>query len=60
MVRWLPARSAIETRFLFFYVRVPEGMIRVTDVRLEHGRLLIEDRAAGKTLTLAASAMEGL
>ncbi len=59
MVRWLPAKSAIETHFLFFYVGVPEGMARVTDVRLEDGRLLIEDRAAGRTLRLATSAMEG-
>ncbi len=57
MVRWLPAKSAIEARFLIFYVRAPEGMIRVTDVRLEAGQLVIEDCAAGKTLKLAASAL---
>jgi hypothetical protein len=53
--RWLPAKSAIETRFLLFYARTPEGMSKVDDVRLENGKLIIEDRAAAKTLTLAAS-----
>jgi hypothetical protein len=53
--RWLPAKSAIEARFLLFYARAPEGMRKVDEVRLEGGQLIIEDRAAGKTLTLAAS-----
>ncbi len=53
--RWLPAKSKIATRFLLFYVRSPEGMTRVDDVRLENGKLTVEDRAAGKTLTLPAS-----
>jgi len=53
--RWLPAKSAIETRFLLFYARTPEGMTKVDDVKVENGRLIVEDRAAGKTLTLAAS-----
>jgi hypothetical protein len=30
-------------------------MTRVDDVRLEGGRLIVEDRASGKTMTLAAS-----
>jgi hypothetical protein len=53
--RWLPAKSKIATRFLLFYVRSPEGMTRVDDVRLENGKLVVEDRASGRTLTLAAS-----
>jgi hypothetical protein len=53
--RWLPAKSKITTRFLLFYVKSPEGMTRVDDVRLEGGRIIVEDRASGKTLTLAAS-----
>jgi hypothetical protein len=53
--RWLPAKSKIGSRFLMFYVRSPEGMSRVDDVRLENGKIILEDRAAGKTLTLAAS-----
>ncbi|MBI4877233.1 MAG: hypothetical protein HY822_21610 [Acidobacteria bacterium] len=55
MVRWLPAKSAIETRFLMFYARTPEGMRKIDSVRLENGKLILEDRAAGKTLTLSAS-----
>jgi hypothetical protein len=53
--RWLPAKSKIATRFLLFYVKSPEGMTHVDDVRLENGKLVVEDRAAGKTLMLAAS-----
>jgi hypothetical protein len=53
--RWLPAKSKIESRFLMFYVRSPEGMTRVDDVRLENGQIIVEDRASGKTIKLAAS-----
>jgi len=53
--RWLPAKSRIGTRFLLFWVKSPEGMTRVDDVRLENGKIIVEDRASGKTLTLAAS-----
>ena len=53
--RWLPAKSKIETRFLLFYTRVPEGFHKVDDVRLENGQLILQDRAAGKQVTLAAS-----
>ncbi|MEP6716844.1 MAG: hypothetical protein ABJC09_14835 [Terriglobia bacterium] len=53
--RWLPAKSKITTHFLMFYVRSPEGMTRVDDVRLENGKIVVEDRTSGKTLTLAAS-----
>jgi len=53
--RWLQAKSKIASRFLMFYVRSPEGMSRVDDVRAENGKIIVEDRAAGKRLTLAAS-----
>ena len=53
--RLLPAKSKISTRFFLFYVRSPEGMTRVDDVRLENGHIIVEDHASGKTLTLAAS-----
>jgi len=53
--RWLPAKSKLTTRFLLFYARVPPGFARVDEVRLDHGQLLIEDRAAGKQLRLTAS-----
>ena len=53
--RWLPAKSKIATRFLLFYAKSPDGMTRVDNVRLENGMLIVEDRASGKTMTLAAS-----
>lgn len=52
---WLPARSTIRTAFLMFYVRVPDSFGAVGDVRLENGRLVIEERATGSRVTLAAS-----
>ncbi len=53
--RWLPAKGKIETRFLMFYAPVPEGFTKVDDVRLENRQIVIEDRAAGKRVMLAAS-----
>ena len=53
--RWLPARSRIQSSFLLFYTRVPEGFRRVDDVRLEGGTIRIEDRKAGKRVDLRAS-----
>jgi hypothetical protein len=53
--RWLPAKSKIESHFLLFYTRVPEGFQHVDDVRLENGRIVIEDRRAQRQVTLAAS-----
>ena len=53
--RWLPAKGKIETRFLLFYARTPEGMKKVDDVVLQGGKLVVEDRADGKQITLDAS-----
>lgn len=53
--RILPARSKIASSFLMFYTRVPDGFQKVDDVRLEGGTLTIEDRAAARRITLAAS-----
>jgi len=53
--RWLPAKSRIESRYLLFWARTPEGMRRVDDVRLEGRTLVIEDRKTRRTLVLAAS-----
>ncbi len=53
--RWLPAKSRIASRFVMFYVTTPDGMTKVDDVRLENGKLVIEDRAAGRQVVLAAS-----
>src|SRR5579862_1958712 len=53
--RMLPAKSKISTSFLIFYTSTPEGFEKIDDVRLDGGKLIIEDRKAGKTMTLAAS-----
>jgi hypothetical protein len=54
--RWLPAKAKATAKFLMFYARAPEGMRKVDDVTLEAGAIAIEDRAAGRRLTLATSA----
>jgi hypothetical protein len=53
--RWLPAKSKIESRYVLFYTRVPEGFTRVDDVRAGKGGLTIEDRTAKKQVQLALS-----
>jgi hypothetical protein len=53
--RILPARSKATANFLMFYANVPDGFEKVDDVQLTGGRLVIEDRANRKTITLAAS-----
>jgi hypothetical protein len=52
--RWLPAKAKLQTRFLMFYARVPEGFSRIDDVVLEGGNMTIVDRS-GKRLVLPAS-----
>jgi hypothetical protein len=52
--RWLPAKAKLQTRFLMFYVRAPDGFTRIDDVVLEGGKLTIVDRS-GLRLVLAAS-----
>lgn len=53
--RWLPAKSKIQSAFVMFYTRTPDGFSRVDDVVMAQGKLTIEDRAAGKKIVLAAS-----
>jgi hypothetical protein len=53
--RWLPAKSAIESSFLFFYTQAPDGFARVDNVTFENGAIVIEDKKAGKQIRLAAS-----
>jgi hypothetical protein len=38
-----------------FYTAVPDGFLKVDDVQLSGGKLVIDDRANKKTITLAAS-----
>jgi hypothetical protein len=53
--RILPAKSTITAKFLMFYTAVPDGFLKVDDVQLSGGKLVIDDRANKKTITLAAS-----
>jgi hypothetical protein len=53
--RWLPANGSIATHFLMFYARVPVGLTKVDDVRMENGEILIEDRTARQQVRLKAA-----
>ena len=51
--KWLPAKSKIRTRFLFFFTRVPADFGDVGDVSFESGSVKIRDKS-GKTVALPA------
>lgn len=55
LYRWLPAKSAITSRFLMFYTRVPSGFLQVDEVRLENGSLVVEDKKSGLSVRLKCS-----
>jgi hypothetical protein len=55
VLRILPAKSTLTSSFLMFYTAVPDGFLKVDDVQLTGGKLVIEDRANKKTIALAAS-----
>lgn len=55
VLRILPAKSTLTSSFLMFYTPVPDGFLKVDDVQLSGGKLVIEDRANKKTIALAAS-----
>jgi hypothetical protein len=40
---------------LLFYARTPEGFRKVDDVKLQGGKLVVEDRQDGKQIALDAS-----
>ena len=56
--RWLPAKAKLQTRFLMFYARVPEGFTRIDDVVLDDGKITdrgsigLAVRAAGLARTV--------
>jgi len=51
--RWLPAKAKLQTWFVMFNARVPEGFSQIDDVVLEDGSLIVVDRS-GKRLALPA------
>ena len=52
--QWLPAKSTVEKNWAMFYAPAPEGMTKVSDVRVNDGQILIED-GAGRRVTLRAT-----
>jgi hypothetical protein len=54
--RWLPAKSSVETRFAIVYTAVPEGFVRVTDVKVADGSLTFTD-GAGRAVPVRASGL---
>jgi hypothetical protein len=52
--QWMPAKGTVEKSLALFYAPLPEGMTKVTDVRLENGQLLIED-GLGHRISLRAT-----
>jgi hypothetical protein len=56
LFRWLPAKSTIESTFLMFLVRTPDGFRGVGDVQLRGGQLEIKDSLTNQTMRLKTSA----
>jgi len=52
--RWLPAKAKLQTRFLMFYLRVPEAFTRIDDVQVADGKITIIDHS-GQRLVMTAS-----
>jgi hypothetical protein len=48
------ARTKIESRFLMFHARAPEGMHKVDDVRLANVQIIIQGQKVMQQLTLRA------
>ncbi len=54
LYRWLPARSSIESSYLLFWTKTPEGFAGVDEAVWENGTLRIEDGRSGLKIELAA------
>lgn len=55
LYRWLPAKETVETTFLMFWTRTPEGFAGVSDIEIKGKKLQIRDKRSGKSITLDAS-----
>lgn len=55
LYRWLPARSTIESNFLMFWTRVPEGFTAVSEIEWTNGQLHIQDENSGNSIKLKAT-----
>lgn len=54
--RWLPGKSALETKFAIVYTPVPDGFVRVADVRVSAGTIVFDD-GQSRTVTVPASGL---
>ena len=55
LYRWLPAKSKIETSFVLFWTRTPEGFQGVDDIQIKGGKLRVTDRRSNTTFALGLS-----
>jgi hypothetical protein len=53
--RWLPAQSAITSRFAVFLTEAPAGMTRIDDIAVSGGEVRIRDLGAQKEILLKTS-----
>ena len=53
--KWLPAKSKVSATFLVFLTEVPPKFSRVDAIRFEGRSLVVEDRAAGLTVSIPVS-----
>ena len=54
--RWLPGKAAIDTIFAIIYTAVPEGFVRVNDVKVEGGAVSFSD-SSGRTVSVPATGL---
>ena len=55
LYRWLPARGTIETDYLMFWTRTPDGFAGVDDVQVFPHKIRIQDETSGKVIELKTS-----
>lgn len=54
LYRWLPARGTIESSYILFWTRTPEGFSGVDEATWEAGTLRIRDGRSGEVIELPA------
>ena len=55
LYRWLPARGTIETDYLMFWTRTPDGFVGVDDVQVYPHKIRIQDETSGQVVELKTS-----
>ena len=54
LFRWLPARSTIETGYLMFWTRTPDGFLGVDEAEWADDTIRIRDSRSGQTIEIPA------